>query len=178
MARKPKERKVPIVNKEYIWKLEVDEEIHEYKVFLGENECITYADGVECKHLKIMDKRQMQGVLQINCETLVLDEVVPFQLENGIPYVKLNGEWIMSDTTLEDRIQARIVQVKKQTYLTAAIGVFAVLYGLIPVLFPGKVIEWPAAPFLGAFCIVCAVLQMFRLKQEVQAKGMKFSWKL
>lgn len=178
MARKAKERKVPIVNKEYIWKLEVNEEIREFKVFLGENECITYADGVECSRLKIQDKRQMQGLLQIDSETLVLDEIVPFQLENGIPYVKLNDEWIMSDTTLEDRIQARIFQVKKQAYMTAAIGVVVFLFVLIRFLIPDSVSEWPAAPFLGIFCIVCAVLQMFRLKQEVEARGMKFSWKL
>ena len=55
MARKPRQRKVPVVNKDYIWELEVDGELHEFKVFVGEDECITYADGVECKRLKIME---------------------------------------------------------------------------------------------------------------------------
>ena len=35
MLRKPKPRKVPIVNKEYIWTLEVEDEVHEYKVFVA-----------------------------------------------------------------------------------------------------------------------------------------------
>ena len=34
MKRKPKPRKIPIVNKEYIWTLDVDNDIHEYKVLL------------------------------------------------------------------------------------------------------------------------------------------------
>ena len=84
MARKPKARKEPIVNKEYIWNLDVDNDLHEYKVFVGEDECITYEDGVECKRLKIMDKTQMQGLLQIDCKTKVFDEITDFQLENGI----------------------------------------------------------------------------------------------
>ena len=89
MRRKPKPRKIPIVNKEYIWTLDVDNDIHEYKVLLCEDECITYEDGVECKRLKIMNKTQMQGVLQIDCQTKVFDEITDFQLENGIPYIKL-----------------------------------------------------------------------------------------
>lgn len=178
MARKPKERKEPIVNKEYIWELEVDEELQEFKVFLTEDECITYANGAECERLKIQDKRQMQGVLQINCETLVLDEVVPFQLENGIPYVKLDGEWIMSDTTLTDRIEAQARQVKKQSYMIAATGVFFFLFMLGQYLITGSVGEWPAAPILGIFCFACSALQLVRLKQELEARGMPFSWKL
>ena len=41
MARKPKVRKVPIVNKEYVWEMIVNEETHYFKVFVGEIECIT-----------------------------------------------------------------------------------------------------------------------------------------
>ena len=124
MLRKPKPRKVPIVNKEYIWELEVEGQPHEYKVFVGENECITYEDGVECKHLKIMDKTQMQGVLQIDCKTKVFDDITDFQLENGIPYIKLEDEegklkWFKSDTTKEDELQARIRSVKKESYFYA-----------------------------------------------------------
>jgi hypothetical protein len=74
MRRKPKPRKIPIVNKEYIWTLDVDNDIHEYKVFLGEDECITYEDGVESKRLKIVDKTQMPGVIQIDCKTKVFDD--------------------------------------------------------------------------------------------------------
>jgi hypothetical protein len=65
MVRKPKARKVPIINKEYIWELEVDDSMHEFKVFVGEEECVTYQDGEECKRLKIMNKTQMQGQAQV-----------------------------------------------------------------------------------------------------------------
>ncbi len=183
MARKPKERKVPIVNKEYIWDLIVDNDIHEFKVFVGEDECITYEDGVECKRLKIMDKRQMEGLLQIDCETRVLDEVTGFQLENGIPYIKVedeegNHKWTMSDTTKEDRLQARIRQLKKEAYGYAVIGLIFFAIALAQKLITGHFDEVFMIPMMGVFGFTCMGMQMVRLKNELEAMGRKFSWKL
>jgi hypothetical protein len=183
MARKPKERKVPIVNKEYIWTLEVDGENHEFKVFVGEDECITYADGVECKRLKIMDKRQIEGVLQIDCETRVLDEITGFQLENGIPYIKVEDEegdrkWTMSDTTHEDRLQQKIRSVKKEAYGYACIGVLFFLIALGQKLITGHFDEVFMIPVMGIFCFTCCGLQLVRLRNELLDLGRTFTWKL
>lgn len=183
MARKPKERKVPIVNKEYIWTLEVDGENHEFKVFVGEDECITYADGVECKRLKIMDKRQIEGVLQIDCETRVLDEITGFQLENGIPYIKVEDEegdrkWTMSDTTHEDRLQQKIRSVKKEAYGYACIGVLFFLIALGQKLITGHFDEVFMIPIMGIFCFTCCGLQLVRLRNELLDLGRTFTWKL
>ncbi len=182
MARKPKERKVPIVNKEYLWDLDVDGDIRTFKVFVGENECITYEDDVECKHLKIMDKRQMQGVLQIDCETKVFGDMTPFQLENGIPYLKLENEdgdlkWTMSDTTKEDRLVQQIHNLKKEAYMYAGIGLIFTLVTLVVQLTVGLG-EWSMLPIIGIMCFTAAGLQLVRLKNELEAMGRKFSWKL
>ena len=183
MARKPKARKVPIINKEYIWDLEVDNDMHEYKVFVGEDECITYEDGVECKHLKIMDKTQMEGLLQIDCKTKVFDEITDFQLENGIPYIKLEDDegdrkWIMSDTTKEDRLQAKIRSVKREAYCYAALGVVFLLAALIQRIVTGHFDEVFMVPMMGIFCFTCCGLQLVRLKNELTDMGRKFSWKI
>ena len=183
MARKPKPRKVPIVNKEYIWDLEVENDMHEFKVFVGEDECITYEDGVESKHLKIMDKTQMQGVLQIDCKTKVFDEITDFQLENGIPYIKVENDegprkWRMSDTTREDRIQHQIKKVKKEAYVAWACGLVFVLWCVIQFAVTGTLGEWPIAPVFACFCILTGFINMIRLKNELEAMGRPFSWKL
>ncbi len=183
MARKPKERKVPIVNKEYIWELEVDGKTHEFKVFVGEDECITYADGEECKRLKIMDKRQMTGVLQIDCETRVLDEITGFQLENGIPYIKLENEdgeyrWTMSDTTQEDRLQQKIRTIKREAYYYVLIACLFFAIALIQKLITGHFDQVLMFPMMGVFCLTCFFMQMVRLKNELTALGRPFSWKL
>ncbi len=183
MARKPKERKVPVINKEYIWELEVDGQMHEYKVFVGEDECITYEDGVECKRLKIMDKRQIQGLLQINCQTKVFDEITDFQLEYGIPYIKLedeegNRKWFKSDTTKEDDLQSRIRSVKKESYFYAALGVVFFIWALLQKLITGHFDEVFMVPLMGIFCFTCCGMQLVRLKNELEAMGRKFTWKI
>ena len=183
MARKPKARKEPIINKDYIWELEVDDVVHEFKVFVGEDECITYADGVECKHLKIMDKTQMYGVLQIDCQTRVLDEVTDFQLENGIPYIKLEDEdgklvWVMSDTTKEDRLQDKIKGIKRESYGYAAIGVVVAIICVIQYLIEGTLGEWPILPIMSLFCFVCCGMQLVRLRNELIDMGRQFTWKI
>lgn len=176
-------KKNPIVNKMYVWELDVDGQLVEWKCFVGENECITYEGDRECKHLKIMNKEQKQGILQIDCQTRVWDEIVPFQLENGVPYIKLedeegNRKWRMSDTTREDRLQARIAQVKKEAYLTIALGVFCVLWSLGQYLINKTLGEYPIVPVFAAFCFIAGALNLVRLKSELKAMGRSFDWKL
>ena len=173
----------PIVNKMYEWELEVDGQLVKWKCFVGEDECITYEGDRECKHLKIMNKEQKQGVLQIDCETRVWDEIVPFQLENGVPYIKLEDDegkrkWRMSDTTREDRIQAETIKVKKEAYMICGAGVFFLICYILQIAFSGSLGEWPIAPILGIFCLATGAMNMIRLKNELEAMGRPFSWKL
>lgn len=176
-------KKEPIVNKMYEWELEVDGQLVKWKCFVGENECITYEGDRECKHLKIMDKEQKEGLLQIDCETRVWDEIVPFQLENGIPYIKVENDegqrkWRMSDTTREDRIQHQIKKVKKEAYVSWACGAVFVLWCIIQFVVTGTLGEWPIAPVFACFCILTGFINMIRLKNELEAMGRPFSWKL
>lgn len=176
-------KKEPIVNKMYEWELEVDGQLVKWKCFVGENECITYEGDRECKHLKIMNKEQKQGVLQIDCQTRVWDEIVPFQLENGVPYIKIENEegerkWRMSDTTREDRIQARIVQVKKEAYMTAGAGLLLLLVCVAQFFITGTLGEWNVIPMMAVLCFAAAAMNMVRLRNELNAMGRPFSWKL
>lgn len=179
MARKNE----PIVNKMYVWELEVDRKPVLWKCFVGEDECITYEGDQECKRLKIMNKEQKQGVLQIDTQTRVWDDIVPFQLENGVPYIKLENEdgekkWRMSDTTREDRLQAQIRKVKKEAYMTCGVGAFFLLCWVVQILMTGSLGEWPIMPVMAVFCVVSAAMNMVRLKNELDTMGRPFSWKL
>ena len=183
MVRKPKARKNPIVNKMYVWELEVEDRLVEWKCFVGENECVTYEGDRECKHLKIMDKTQMEGLLQIDCETRVWDQIVPFQLENGIPYIKIEDEegkkkWVMSDTTREERLQTQIRSVKKQAYMMIGLGVVLLLIALAQYLIFGTMGEWPIAPVLACMCFAACAMNLVRLRNELLAMGRTFSFKL
>lgn len=183
MARKPKPRKNPIVNKMYVWELEVEGRTVEWKCFVGENECITYEGDRECKHLKIMDKTQMEGLLQIDCETRVWDQILPFQLENGIPYIKVEQEngtkkWTMSDTTKEDRLQQQIRNVKLQAYWSFGVGVLMFLIWGVQTLVAGGMEAWAMTPAIGVMCLAAGGMNLVRLRGELQEMGRPFSFKL
>ncbi|MBR2047342.1 MAG: hypothetical protein IJ960_01960 [Oscillospiraceae bacterium] len=172
-----------VVNKMYEWELEVDGQTVMWKCFVGEDECITYEGDRECKHLKIMDKTQERGVLQIDCVTRVWDEIVPFQLENGIPYIKLKDDegeakWVSSDTTKEDRLQAQIRKVKREAYGSWTTGGIFVLMCVVQLIVQGTLGEWPIFPTLAVLCVVAGFMNMIRLKNELEQLGRPFSWKL
>lgn len=173
----------PIVNKMYEWELEVDGQVVSWKCFVGENECITYEGERECKHLKIMDKTQKPGVIQIDCETRVWDEIVPFQLENGVPFIKLEDEdgkkkWRASDTTKEDRLQAQIRKVKMEAYYAFGGGVICLILCLIQYLIEGSLGEWPMLPILAIFFFAAGGMNLVRLRNELMEMGRPFSMKL
>lgn len=166
------------MSKEFIFNLVVEDEDVVWKCVVHDDEVVTYEGDEECKHLKITNPEKKKGVLQIDTVTKVYDEILPFQLENGVPYVKIEGEWIMSDTTMEDRLQAKIKSLKKQSYGMFALGLGFFVFMAGRYLIAGTLGDWAAEPMLGSFCFACGVLQLFRLKQELDAMGRPFSWKL
>ena len=169
MFKKKKSSEHPDLPKEYIWELEVAGQPREYKCLVTEEGVTTYEDGVEHKHLKITDPTCLEGVLQIDCETKIFGELIPFQLERFIPYIKLDGRWIMSDTTKEDRLQQQIAIYKKQSKQESIVGVAALLYILGTKLITGTMGDLWILSVFGIFFISSAALRMVRLKNELNA---------
>lgn len=169
MFKRKKSTVKPNLPKEYVWALDIEGEDHEYKCLVTEDEVITYQDGVEHKHLKVMDHTCMEGVLQIDCETRLFDEMVAFQLERYIPYLKLADGWTMSDTTREDRMQEQIQIYKKQSKWEVITGVAMMLvHLLIELFFPDFGEVWMLTVF-GMFFISSAGYRMVRLRNELEA---------
>jgi hypothetical protein len=124
---------------------------------------------VEHKHLKITDPTCMEGVLQIDCETKIFGEMIPFQLERFIPYIKLEGEWVMSDTTKADRMEQQIEIYTKQSKQEAVVGVAALLFMLGMKIFTGSMGDLWILSVFGIFFISSAAIRMVRLKNELTA---------
>ena len=169
MFKKKKSSEHPDLPKEYVWELEVAGVSREYKCLVTEEGVTTYEDGVEHKHLKITDPTCMEGVLQIDCVTKIFGEMIPFQLERFIPYIKLEDHWVMSDTTKEDRMQQQIAIYKKQSKQEAIIGAAALLFMLGMKLFTGSMGDLWILSVFGVFFISSAGLRMVRLKNELAA---------
>ena len=169
MFNKKKEAPKPNLPKEYVWALEIEGEDHEFKCLVTEDEVITYEDGVESKHLKIMDHTCQVGVLQIDCNTKLFKELVGFQLERYIPYLNLANGWTMSDTTRDDRMAEQIQIYKNQSKWETILGVAMMLvHLLIKLFFPNFGEVWMLS-VLGIFFIASAVYRMARLRNELTA---------
>ena len=166
-GRKKKNLK-PNLPKEYVWALEIDEVDHEFKCVVYEDEVVTYEDGVEHKHLKVMDHTCEVGVLQIDCETKLFGQMTPFQLERYIPYIKLD-RWIMSDTTREDRMAEQIQIYKNQSKWETILGIGMILFHLIIALFFPDFGEVWMFSVLGIFFISSAIYRLARLRNEITA---------
>ena len=158
----------PELPKEYVWALEINEEDHEFKCLVTEDEVITYEDGREHKHLKVVDHTCYEGVLQIDCETKIFGEMTPFQLERYIPYIKLD-RWIMSDTTREDRMAEQVQIYKKQSMWEAILGLISMLVHLVgQYIFPVLEEMWMLSIF-GVLFMVSAAYRLVRVRNELQA---------
>lgn len=169
MFKRKKSTVKPNLPKEYVWALDIEGEDHEYKCLVTEDEVITYQDGVEHKHLKVVDHTCMEGVLQIDCETKLFNEIVGFQLERYIPYINLANGWTMSDTTRDDRMAEQITIYKNQSKWETMIGIAMILFHLFMELcFPDFGEVWMFTVF-GIFFISSAVYRMARLRNEMEA---------
>ncbi|MBQ2927598.1 MAG: hypothetical protein IJD98_03390 [Oscillospiraceae bacterium] len=169
MFKKKKSTVKPDLPKEYVWTLIIEEEEHEYKCLVTETQVITYEDGVEHKHLKITDPTCMEGVLQIDTQTKIFGDMVDFQLERFIPYIRLEGRWVMSHTTEKDRMNEQIAIYKKQSMQETITGIGSLLIVLAKQLITGDIGDWWMLTVFGIFFISSAAYRMVRLRNEINA---------
>lgn len=166
---KKKKNLKPNLPKQYVWELEVAGEDKTFSCVVSEDECVTYEDGVEHKHLKVMDHTCEVGVLQIDTQTKVYGDLVPFQLERYIPYIKLDGKWVMSDTTRKDRMEEQIAIYKKQSKQECIAGIGCLLVVLAKRLITGGIDDWWMLIVFGIFFMSSAAFRMVRLRNEINA---------
>ena len=169
MFKRKKSTVKPDLPKEYVWTLDIDGEEKIYKCLVTETEVITYEGDVEHKHLKITDPTCMEGVLQIDTQTKIYGDMVDFQLERFIPYIRLEGRWAMSDTTEKDRIEEQIAIYKKQSKQETITGIIAIVIALGKQLFTGDMEDWWILIVFGIFFISSALYRMVRLRNEINA---------
>lgn len=166
---KRKTTEKPNLPKEYVWELEINGEDHTYSCIVTEEMVTTFEDGVEKKHLKIMNPECKQGVLQIDTITSLFGEPMSFQLERFIPYIKLEDGWTSSDTTKKDRLDATVAVYKKNAKWEILTGAICVAVALIKTLVTGSLGDWYMLNVFGVFFIFVGFSTKLRLKQELEA---------
>ena len=159
----------PKLPKEYVWELEINGEDHTYSCIVTEEMVTTFEDGVEKKHLKVMNPECKQGVLQIDTVTSLFGEPMSFQLERFIPYIKLEAGWTSSDTTKKDRLDATVAAHRKNAKMEISCGIVAIAIALLKVLITGSLGDWYMLNVFGVFFIFAGFSTRLRLKQELEA---------
>lgn len=157
----------PIEPKEFVWNLDIDGQEKVWKCLVTEKECVTFEGDVECKHLKVMNPVRQEKILQIDTVTTVYGKQTPFQLENGIPYIQIDGKWKMSQTTQADRLEATVKMHQRNSKMEffAGLAFFAVVVG--KKLITGEVGDWWMLTAFGVFLWTSAIMRMIRLRNEL-----------
>ena len=157
----------PIEPKEFVWNLDIDGQEKVWKCLVTEKECVTFEGDVERKHLKVMNPVRQEKILQIDTVTTVYGKQTPFQLENGIPYIQIDGKWKMSQTTQADRLEATVKMHQRNSKMEffAGLAFFAVVVG--KKLITGEVGDWWMLTAFGVFLWTSAIMRMIRLRNEL-----------
>ena len=155
------------MSKEFVWELEIDNDYKIFKCVVGEKEVTTYEGDVERKHLKITNPVKKIGVLQIDTETRVYGDMVPFRMENDTPYLLLEGKWIMSDTTRDERMEKAVATYRRNSFIEIVAGAVMLLACLVIYLVNGTVGSSSILSIIGIMLVFAGVSTMIRLKQEL-----------
>lgn len=154
---------------EHIFRLEYEGTIKVWKCVVLEDEVVTYEADVETGRLKITDKTNAPQVLQIDTVATIYGEQIPFQLECGAPFLKLEGEWVPSDTFAAAKREAAAKMYRRQAKLQIGIGI-AMLVGFLAIwLLMGTMGDLWIISVFGMFFISSGGFTWVRVRNELQA---------
>ena len=153
------------MRKEFIWGADVDQERTTFRVVVEDGVCLTYEDDVLTNRLPY--------TVPDDPKAMWIDEVLEvwgkrcrFQLDQGVPYLQMDGKWTASDTTMEERMQKIAKTQKLSGIVQAIIGLAACLLCLVIWLVKGDVGKWWFSAVIGSFMIVAGLLQYYSVKKE------------
>lgn len=156
-------------SKEHLFRIDFDGVIKVWKLVVEDTECIAYEDDVETARMPITNRECAPGVLQLNTSVMVFGEKLRFQLENNVPFIKLDGEWTPSDTFQTAKRNAAVKMYKRHSLQEAIAGTASLLVVLTIKLIFGDIGDWWMLSVFGVFFYASAAMRMARLHVELQA---------
>lgn len=149
-----------VMGKEFIWG-------SDFKAVLDDGVCTTYENGVMTNRLPFDTAK---SGLQLDEVIEVRGQRVRFQLENGVPYLQLDGKWVASDTTIAERKLGLLESEKRSSRMLALIGVLLITFaGVMGLMRPGSMRYWLVAGLVGVTLIVNGIIQYSSVKKKLSA---------
>ena len=158
------------MSKEYVWSMTVDEETKPWICRVDESECVIIEDGQETQRVKIENPMKKVGVLQIDGKIGIYGTEVEFQLENGIPYIRMEGKWKMSETTMKDRQDKYMKNQMIGGMCQFLLGLGMCLGVLILYLITGSTGKWWFMAIMGSFMAIIGGIQWNTIRKEIMGK--------
>lgn len=154
---------------EHIFSIDYDGVIKQWKCVVKEDEVVTYENGQEKKHLKITNPVCEPHVLQIDTVTSIYGEMIPFQLENNVPFIRLEGEWVPSDTFTAAKREAMVKMYQRQSKQESIIGAIMLAIALGKWAISGDMGQLWILSVFGVFFLASAMYRLVRLRNELNA---------
>ena len=158
------------MSKEFVWNMTVDGEEKPWICRVDEEECVILEDGAETQRIKIENPLKKVGVLQIDGEVSAFGVTCGFQLENGIPYIRMVGKWQMSQTTMKDRQDKYMYNQMVGGLAQFVLGLAMCLGVLILYLVTGSTGKWWFLAIMGSFMAVIGISQWYTVRKDVKGK--------
>lgn len=158
-----------VCSNNHVFSLEYDGVIKKWNCVVLEDEVVTYERSKETGRIKLNTKERAPHVLQVDTVVNIYGEEIPFQVENGYPFIQLEGEWVASDTFTEAKREAAIRMHKRSSRQEAIAG--GILLGAMAVIWAvtGSLDDWWILSVFGIFMLSSAGFRMVRLRNELLA---------
>ena len=150
----------------------------EWKCVVSDDKCVTFEEDVECETFQLTTSERKPHVIQLDTVAKVFESKLPLQVENGIPFLEMDGKWVCSDTTDEDRLVANVRKYKKESYVYALVGILLIIAHFVDRKYFGFMTQLPMFLVMGIFSISSGGFTMVRLYMELRDMGRKLDWLL
>ena len=158
-----------VCSNNHVFSIDYNGEIKKWNCVVLENEVVAYERSKETARMKLTNKECAPHVIQLDTVVNIYGEDIPFQVENGFPFIKLEGEWVSSDTFTEAKREAAIKMHKRSSKQEGIMGALLLIGMFAMWLINGDLGEWWILSVFGIFFLSSAGMRMVRLRNELMA---------
>ena len=154
---------------EHLFRIDFDGVIKVWKCVVGDSEVIAYENDVETARIPMETTQRAPQVLQIDTIVNVYGEELGFQLENGFPFLCLEGDWEPSDTFAEAKRNAAVKMYRRNSFQQIGLGCVLLVALLLIWIVKKDVGDMWILSVFGIFFISSGAYTLVRVRNELQA---------
>ena len=158
-----------ICSNNHIFSIEYDGVIKKWNCVVMEDEVVCYERSKETARIKLTSREVAPHVIQLDTTVNIYGEEIPLQVENGFPFIQLEGDWVPSDTFEEARREAAIKMHKRSSLQESVVGGIMLAAMVVIWIITGSLDDWWILSVFGIFLLSSAAYRMVRLRNELMA---------